>query len=496
MQIPANATHRRSTSMILLIMVLLVLFLFGAACPAPAPRHVPGPEQGSWLYRGGGRHIEGVTGVKLDHAGNVYVAGWFQDRIEAGPHHRVTRGKEDGFLIKLDKHGRLDWVTTLGGVGSDSVRALEIGPMGNIYLAGSYSKRLWLDMKKVSTATRAMWVAKVSNRGAVVWLKSYGADAFWMAGLGVGPKGDVLLAANYEGEVILGGRKVTSRAQHGTNAVLARLDYQGNVRWVVPVSSSRSVLAQGLAVDCEGAAVVTGNFSGDISLGKERGTSRGGEDIFLAKVGAKGVPEWLAAYGGPEDDLAYILCIDERRNTYLAGTLRTPIRVGSHTVTPAGPSDIMVLRTDRTGLTDWATTLGVRTGRPTALAADRQGNVMVAGIFSGVVNVGDKVTYEALGSDDILLAEVNGRGHISWTLTLGGNHTQMVQGRDHRGRPSWIGLRDRAAGLAVTPQGRLIIAGEFVRKMRFGSRTLAARGYTDVFVWQVDRDRIGTVHDK
>ena len=475
-------------------LLLLVMLVAMGACPAPTPSLTAGPEEGSWLFRGGGRLVEGVTGVRVDHAGNVYVAGWFQDRIEVGPHHRVTRGKEDGFLLKLDRQGQLDWVTTLGGIGSDSVQALEVGPMGNIYLAGSYSKRLWLDMKGVKTATRALWVAKLSNRGAVVWLRSYGADSVWLAGLGVGPRGDVTLTANYDHKVVIGGHRVTSASQYSPNALLASLDHQGDVRWVVPVSSPGSVLVAGLAVDSAGAAVVTGTFDRAVDLGKERGLSQGGGDIFIAKVGHGGAPEWLAVHGGPADDLAHLICVDEQRNITMAGTLRTQIQVGSFTVTPAGPRDIMVLRTDRSGVPDWATTLGVRMGNPTAMAADRQGNVLVAGLFSGVINVGDRVTYEARGSDDILLAEVNGRGHVSWTLTAGGVHTQMVKGRDHRGRPSWLGLRDRVAGLAVTPEGRLVLAGEFVRQMRFGSRTLAARGYTDVFVWQVDREHIGTVH--
>ena len=492
---PAGTKNRNQHSASHLLLLPAVLAL--VACPAPDPKYKPGPTEGSWLYRGGGTHIEGVTGVRVDHAGNVYVAGWFQDRMEVGPHYRVTRGKEDGFLLKLNKHGQLDWFTTLGGLGSDSVRALEVGPMGNIYLAGSYSKKLWLDMKKVSTKTRAMWVAKLSNRGTVVWLRSYGADSVWLAGLGVGPKGDVVLAANFDGEVTLGGRKVASTAQVGPNALLAGLDYQGEVRWVTPLYSPRSVVARGLAMDSEGAPAITGSFEGSVSLGREAGASRGGDDIFIAKVSPKGVPEWLAAHGGPRDEQAHIICSDALDNFYVAATLRSPIRVGSHTVTPAvGTSDIMVVRTDRSGIPDWATTLGAVKAQPTAMTADRQGNVLVAGIFSGVVNVGDRAPHEALGSDDILLAEVNGRGHISWSLGVGGIHTQMVRGRDHRGKDSWIGLRDRAAGLAVTAKGRLVIAGEFVRKMRFGSRTLAARGYTDVFIWQVDRDRIGTVHER
>lgn len=481
--------HRGPTVWMVLVGLTAV-----SGCPTPSPKHTPGPEAGSWLYRGGGAHIEGVTGVRVDHAGNVYVAGWFQDRIEVGPQHRVTRGKEDGFLLKLDRHGRLDWMTTLGGVGSDSVRALEVGPMGDVYLAGSYSQRLWLDMKKVAAPGRAMWVARVSSRGRVVWLQSYGADSVWLAGLGVTRRGRVLLAANFEEAVTLGGRRVASASRHGANALVASLDEQGKVSWVVPLHSPHRVLLSDLAVDSDGAAAITGSFSRTVSLGRERGVSRGGEDILLAKVSAKGVPEWLAAHGGPRDDLAHIICVDVQRSITLAGTLRTPIRVGAHTVTPAGPSDIMVLRSDHSGVPDWAITLGVQKGRPTAMAADRQGNVLLAGTFSGEARVGGGAPYASRGTDDILLTEINGRGHVTWSHTAGGVHTQMVRGRDHRGRDSWIGLRDRAAGLAVTPDGRLVVAGEFVRKVRFGSRTVASRGFTDVFVWQVDRDTVGRVH--
>ena len=472
---------------------LLLVLAIVVACPAPGPRSTPGPEEGSWLFHGGGRKLERVTGVQLDHAGNVYVAGWFRERIQVGDHTRITRGKEDGFLLKLDQHGKLDWITTLGGVGSDRVRGLVVGPMGNLFLAGSFHKRLWLKMKKVTAPGRAMWVAKLSNQGAVVWLRSLGKDGLWFGGLGLSPEGEVMLAANFEGRVRLGRHQLTSASTDGPNVLLAGLDHQGGVRWVVPISSPDSVVAHGLAVNREGGAAVTGSFSSTVSMGSEQQHSQGGDDIFIAKVHVSGTPEWLTAYGGSENDLAHIICTDERRNITIAGTLRTKIRVDRYTITPAGPADIMVLRTDRQGVTSWATTLGVKQGYPTAMRADGQGNVMVAGLFSGSLNVGRR-TMEAVGADDILLAELNGRGRITWTLTAGGVHTQMVRDHDRRGKAAWLGLRDRASGLAVTREGRLVIAGEFVRSMRFGSRALTARGYSDLFVWQLDRDHIGSVH--
>lgn len=98
----------------------------------------------------GGTNTDGVGGLALDAAGNVFLAGTtistnFPVTVGAYQADLASPGTEDNFLAKLDPDGRLLHATYFGGNGRDLFpgagrgfpgAAVALGAAGSVYLAG------------------------------------------------------------------------------------------------------------------------------------------------------------------------------------------------------------------------------------------------------------------------------------------------------------------------------------------------------------------------
>lgn len=90
---------------------------------------------------GGGNFVIGHY-VSLDKDDNVYVTGYFEDNLvvdSTGNNDILTAGSADIFLQKLDKDGNELWLHTMGGKDYDSGEAVRVDEAGNIYVAGIYA---------------------------------------------------------------------------------------------------------------------------------------------------------------------------------------------------------------------------------------------------------------------------------------------------------------------------------------------------------------------
>ena len=64
-------------------------------------------------YQFGGAGSDRVETLDLDAAGNVYVAGLFNETADIGAETFVSQGSTDGFVAKLDPTGNVQWAEKL-----------------------------------------------------------------------------------------------------------------------------------------------------------------------------------------------------------------------------------------------------------------------------------------------------------------------------------------------------------------------------------------------
>ena len=87
-----------------------------------------------WAKGAGGSGFDNTSSVTTDHAGNIYVTGWFDSpSITFGSTTltNVTGTSNDIFIVKYDSNGNVLWAKSAGGTGEDSARCVTTDALGN-----------------------------------------------------------------------------------------------------------------------------------------------------------------------------------------------------------------------------------------------------------------------------------------------------------------------------------------------------------------------------
>jgi hypothetical protein len=214
---------------------------------------------------------------------------------------------------------------------------------------------------------------------------------------------------------------------------------------------------QSLAVDASGNVYVLGNFDGGVNCGGGQINSVGqGQDIFVAKLDPSGNQLWVQSFGvGTNDILAGSMALAGGNGVVLAGTYSNSVTFGGAALTPpAGATQgaFVVELAAADGSQVWSKGLPQTTSL--FAAADGGGNVVIAGAFSGTVDVGGGSLVSA-GGDDILVARFDGSGNLQWSKRIGGAGN------------------DEVTAVAVDGNGGVLLGGSTSAGISFGGGVVA-----------------------
>jgi hypothetical protein len=283
----------------------------------------------------GGNAADNGNGIALDAGGNAYVVGdTTSTNFPATGFQRGNHGGQDAFVAKLSADGsRLLYSTYLGGGSNDRGAGIAVDASGSAYITGStYSADF-----PVANAFQSR------NAG--------GQDAFIAR---IGTDGNSLLFSTYLG---------------GTGGIAAYPE-----------------AAQGIALDSQGSAYVTGvTSSADFPLLQAVQTSRRGSlDAFVAKVNASGTLVYSTYLGGSSVDVGNAIAVDASGSAYVVGySYSTDLLVTTSALQAAnaGDCDAFLAKLSATGdsLAYLSYLGGNSSDTATAVVLSTSGNVYVAG---------------------------------------------------------------------------------------------------------------------
>lgn len=349
----------------------------------------------------------------------VVVASWFTGRLDFdqgdGVSARTSLGGQDIGVAKYTSTGAFQWVLQIGGPGTEVPAAVAATPDGGVVVAG------------------------YASTGA-----SCGSSA---------------LAAR-------GGRDI----------LIAKISAAGSCQWANMVGGSDDDEARAVAVDADGSVIVAGLFRGSADFDPSGGSallvSRGGSDAFVARYAADGSLVGVSQGGGPEDDLFAAVMVADGGDVTVAGEIRGSTTFGSAgsplVLLSVGGADAVIARyTALLGLR-WAERVGgAGEDRATALAADPNGNILVAGSYEGVADLdpgAGAALLQSQGASDVFLArfEPVGGGYDGLVRSIGGLGSEGV------------------TGLVRHISGRIIMTGYFQQTVDFdpgtGAQLVTAKG--------------------
>ena len=333
-----------------------------------------------WAKGFGGLGRDEATDVAIGPDGSIYLSGTFEGLVQIDGQPLISSGGADGFLIKLDPKGSLQWEQTVGGPGEDSGQSVTVASDGSVRWVGNIGEEAVLDGNPLASSGKGdVFVAKLSQTGNVDWVQTAGGDEEDQA--------QVVVIEPTTGYTYVGGG--TSDGVQG-NAFLLQYDDNGTLNWGTKITGAMNNQVLDLAAD-ESGVYLAGNFEGEAHLGSLTMTSEGNSDGFLAKLDTDGNPKWTQTIGGPAADYAQGVEIDPYGDPVLTGHFLGTASVDGHSMESAGGSDLFLLQAsgDSGGVMRIRSIGGTDSEQAGELAIGSDGTLHVSARHGGEASVDD-----------------------------------------------------------------------------------------------------------
>jgi hypothetical protein len=417
-------------------------------------------------------------GITTDNAGNVYVAGKYEE-VNANFSGTLVpcQGNHDIWVAQYSSSGSLNWIKTAGGITGDYAWGIAtdntyVYVTGEVEGSGETIVFVGSPITLTTVASNDIFVAKYDVTGNLLWAKSAG-GVDYEKGIAIANdnSGNVYICGLYCGTITFGGTTTINCTSNGTaDMFVAKYDANGNFQWVQHAGSNGRDEAKGIKCDAAGNVYVTGFYSEGCSFGSQVLTTHNPPnwyDIFLAKYDPSGNLQWVKTAGGDYDDVAWGLTMDNVGKLYITGEFNA--YNFEYNLTTTGMADVFVACYDASGNLQWAKGAGgSMIDRARGIGTDGN-NIVITGQFGSTANFGSYSVTSA-DSSDVFMASLNNYGDFRGVASVGGSADAI----DSLGYESGIAICANAAGVYAT--GSVLDGGTF------GSISPSHYTRTDVFV--------------
>lgn len=325
----------------------------------------------AWIRQFGTAGEDGVSGITVDGAGNIYLAG-----STAGALAAANIGSTDAWVAKYNANGAMLWKRQVGTKQQDQATGISFSG-GFIYIVGA----TYGSLGGSSAGSSDLWVVKYDPSGRLIWKRQRGSAKF-DAATGVA-------AAN--GAVYVSGRTdrgVPGGAGDQSDGWVVKFDAAGRFLWDRQTGTRAG--ARGVALDNKGNVFLTGIQPYDFDY----------DNAWLVKFGPAGALQWRRKIGSIGYNEVEAIATSGT-NVYLAGSSK---RIGT----------AWVMRLDSSGQQLWEQAVGSEAQENGfAIATDNVGNIYSAGQTWG------DFAGAAQGDGDAWAAKYNAAGDMIWARHLG-----------------------------------------------------------------------------
>src|SRR5574340_319076 len=351
--------------------VLIILWLILAAAPVKFAAAQDNSMQFGLVLGGSGS--ERIYALVRAPSGEFYIAGETSSTdlpVTAGALDQTSAAGE-GFVARFSSAGDLEWLTYLGGNGPDAVYDLALGD-GALYAVGATSSTDFPGARPVN----------VEKDGFAVSISLDGSALYYATMLGGSDQDAAYAVAVENGQAVVPGISYSTdfspSIYYGAgDAFVTRLSTSGEPAFI-QLFGGRGVDAGFDVAVQNGAIWVAGQtFSFNFPARGLKGLQHG----FVMRLNADGGTKWASLIGGSGEDNVQGLALDQNGNAYITGlTGSADFPAGDQLY---GPSDTYLARLSAEGSLSQAVRIGgtgEELGRTVAL--DGSGRVLLCGLTS------------------------------------------------------------------------------------------------------------------
>ena len=222
----------------------------------------------------------------------------------------ATKQPLDAILFRFNEQHEFVWKKRFGGEADDAGNALIEHSGGGVYVAG-YAKSITGDVSG-NHGGSDFWLFK-TNPSDLVWQKCYGGSNDEAAN-------DLIETA--DGGLLLAGYTSSSDGDIGNHygqedAWLVKTGIDGALEWEKTYGGSGNDRANQVLQTADGGYIIAGYTDSADGL---PGKNTGDQDAWLIKVDHNGNLQWQQTYGGPFDDVANSLTMNNFGGYTFVGT--------------------------------------------------------------------------------------------------------------------------------------------------------------------------------
>ncbi len=132
----------------------------------------------------GGIAVDEGRSIDIDDNGFIYVHGSFISTCNFDPNggtmNVTSNGSDDVFVVQLAPDGSLNWVKTVGSIGTEDFMDMDVTNSGGIYITGEMANNMDAnpDLAITTTLTKLgaedVYIIALNSNGTFNWATSYG----------------------------------------------------------------------------------------------------------------------------------------------------------------------------------------------------------------------------------------------------------------------------------------------------------------------------------
>jgi hypothetical protein len=331
-----------------------------------------------------------------------------------------------GFPLHAQNQKPWQWVKQLGSTSWDVAGGIAIDTKDNMYVAGSFSKTLRADGKKItSNGGTDLFLARFNTKGSLGNLWSFGGKGQDEATcLALAPNNIIIVGGSVSDTVTFG--KLIS-AGAGSRLFLTAINNGGNALWITSIEHQGNASLYLLDADSAGNIYAAGTFSGNLECGDKKVVSNGKTDIFILRLDASGTIDKLISFGSQEDEVPAALTVNRQGDLSCSGSFTKPFAVGQTQLIPAkGKTSLFLLHFNQDMTLQWNKIFGAEDyGQVSAIRNDRFSNLYIAGNFNLSFTLSD-TTFTSNGFTDAFIAKYAPDGTRLWAKSIGSDYYDYI----------------------------------------------------------------------